>query len=533
MIRYKNGEYGIKIMGFNSQSDIRAIRSLPGRKRDPKGLFWTCSLSIESIEVLQKWGYQLHPALIAYIQKHRVNLEDLDQTLIEIPGLGMELFKYQNKGVQFIEKRNGRALLGDEMGLGKTAQALAWLQLHPEKRPVVIVVPASVKLNWLREIKMWLNNGSTEVLNGIRPHPIQTNIVIINYDILTHWVKELIQWKPSVIISDEIHYVKSNKAKRTKAIKKLAKHTKHFIGLSGTPIVNRPIEFYNAIQMIDPTLFPNWLYFTNRYCDPKHNGFGWDRNGASNTEELHYRLTSSIMIRRKKSEVLKDLPAKIYSFLPMELTNRVEYYEAERDFIEFVKIRRGAEAAERASNAQALAEIEGLKQLAVKGKMDQAVGWIRDVLEGGEKLVVFAVHKFVISQLMEEFKNIAVKVDGSVSGPNRQLAVDKFQNEAETRLFVGNIKAAGIGLTLTASSNVAFLELPWTSGELIQAEDRCHRIGQKDTVNVYYLLAENTIEERIATLLDSKRTVLEAILDGRTPEEGSLLMELISNYENR
>ena len=146
--------------------------------------------------------------------------------------------------------------------------------------------------------------------------------------------------------------------------------------------------------------------------------------------------------------------------------------------------------------------------------------------------MVFAVHKFVIDALMQEFGKAAVKIDGSVSGANRQLAVDKFQNDPKTRLFVGNIKAAGVGITLTAASNVVFLELPWTPGELAQAEDRCHRIGQKDTVNVYYLLAQNTIEEKIASLLDSKRKVLDAVLDGEETESASLISELINNYKN-
>ena len=164
--------------------------------------------------------------------------------------------------------------------------------------------------------------------------------------------------------------------------------------------------------------------------------------------------------------------------------------------------------------------------------MDRAMEWIRDVLDSGEKLIVMAVHKFVIDLLMEEFAGRAVKVDGSVSGGKRQLAVDKFQNEPETRLFVGNIKAAGVGITLTASSRLAFLEFPWTPGELSQASDRPHRIGQKDTVNIYYLLAEKTIEEDIARMLDEKKTVMDAVLDGKAPEKGSLLMDLINNYKD-
>jgi len=396
---------------------------------------------------------------------------------------------------------------------------------------VVIVVPASLKLNWEREARMWMSDPKVTIVKGTKPYPVNTEILVINYDILKNWAKYIIEtYKPQVIIADEVHYAKNNKAARTKALKDIAKHTEHFIGLSGTPIVNRPVEFFNAIQMIDPSLFPNYWNFVKKYCDAKHNGYGWDFSGATNTTELHERLSTSIMIRRRKSEVLKELPDKIRTFVPVELTNRDEYATAERDFIKFVKIQKGVTAANKASAAEALAEIEGLKQLAIQGKMDQCIKWIEDFIESGEKLVVMATHRFVIDSLMDRFKDIAVKVDGSVSSEGRQTAVDRFQSDEDVKLFVGNIKAAGVGLTLTAASNVAFIELPWTPGDLVQAEDRCHRIGQKDTVNVYYLLAQETIEERIAGLLDDKRRVLDSVLDGERPAEGSLFSELMDKY---
>jgi len=171
-----------------------------------------------------------------------------------------------------------------------------------------------------------------------------------------------------------------------------------------------------------------------------------------------------------------------------------------------------------------------LKQLSVQGKLAESIDWISDFLENGEKLVVFAVHKFVIEALMQKFGKIAVKIDGSVSLSERNKAVEAFQGNDKIRLFVGNIKAAGVGLTLTASSNVVFLELPWTPGDLSQAEDRCHRIGQKDSVNIYFLLAPDTIEERLAHILDSKRKVLDAVLDGEITAQESLLTELIKGY---
>ena len=532
----KSGRLAIKItFPLNSEfkSNLTNVKTLPGRiyHGDENPKYWTCPLSVDAIEALQFWEFKIDPALKEFLQKSKVSVDDV-QADIEIPGLGMELFPFQKKGVAFIEAKNGRCLIADSMGLGKTAQALAWLQLHPENRPAIVVVPASLKLNWEREAKMWMEDPKVQILSGRKPNtPIIGEIVIINYDILASWIGKLQEIKPMVLVVDEIHFVKSNSAKRTKAIKVLGKNIPHIIGLSGTPIVNRPVEAFNALKLIDPTITPDFWHFVHRYCGAKHNRYGWDFSGASNTQELHDKLTSTIMLRRKKEDVLTDLPDKLYSVINLEITNRREYTKAETNFIAWVKETRGKDAAKKASNAEAFAQIEALKQLTIAGKMKQAVEWVKDFLDIDGKLVVFATHKATIDTLMQEFKGIAVKIDGSVSGQARQDAVDRFQNDDTIKLFVGNIKAAGVGITLTAASNVAFLELPWGSAELDQASDRCHRIGQKDTVNVYYLLGANTIEETISALIDSKRKVLDAVLDGKETDESSLLSELLKAYQ--
>ncbi len=559
LIRYgRDDRQVIKILFPFNFNDLDHIRSLPDRKYHSDGKYWIAELCVQTVESLKEWKFKLDPKLLTFLEKTRLHISQVDE--IEVPGLRGTLYPFQKKGVAFVEAKQGRALIADEMGLGKTIQTLAWLQLHPELRPVVIVVPASLKLNWEREIMNWMTDwGRIEILHGTKPGIFtkdklnKASIIIINYDILpnkykkiknpltgkiklieikgTGWVDYLLDIDPKVLITDECHYYKNDNTNRTRGIKKLGKSIDHVIALSGTPIVNRPIEIYNAIRLIDQTIMPSRWKFAEQYCGLVHDGYGWDFSGATNTQELHEKLTNTIMIRRKKVDVLPDLPEKTRSFIPMELENEEEYCKAERDFIAFVRKEKGREAAERASNAQALAEIEGLKQLAVRGKLKHAVDWIRDFLEVDEKLVVFATHKFVIDTLMLAFVNKAVKVDGSVTGVNRQKAVDDFQKDLNVRLFVGNIKAAGIGITLTAASNVAFLELPWTPGEVTQAEDRVHRIGQRNSVNIHYLLASNTIEERVARLIDKKRKVLDAVLDGVETEEESLLTELMNEYK--
>jgi SNF2 family DNA or RNA helicase len=515
-------QYGEKVVLIKFPYDLDMlfnIRSLPGRRWHAEEKVWTAPIFPETIKYLKEWGFVFDEKIqkhLRKIQNHSVKI-----TNTKVKGLLGELYPFQSKGVSFIEANKGRALVADEMGLGKTIQALAWLQLHPDYRPVIIVVPASLKLNWARETMSWLPNPDIEILMGTIPWKPTADIIIINYDILQAWVSMLCSIRPKVLITDECHYYKSNSALRTKAVKRLAKGIPHVIALSGTPIVNRPIEAFNALKIIDPDLFPDYWYFVHHFCHARHNGFGWDFSGASHTGELHELLTSTIMIRRLKEDVLPDLPAKARSFVPIQLHNRKEYEAAEGDFIGYITQVKGKEVADRMSNAEVLSQIEVLKQLAVKGKLEEAMDWIDDFIEVGEKLVVFAVHHFVIDALMERFKKVAVKLDGSTSQKDRQLVVDYFQRDPTIRLFVGNIKAAGIGITLTASSNVAFLELPWTPGDLSQAEDRCHRIGQKDSVNIHYLLANDTIEEKIARLLDNKRKVLDAVLDGRETEEGS------------
>ncbi|KKM94689.1 hypothetical protein LCGC14_1195850 [marine sediment metagenome] len=571
VVKVKKGLFAI-YFPFNKE-DLTIVRGLEGRKfeGDNHPRYWTCPINQENAFTLRKFKFPIEGLTDKELEKILYSGSVKSSKAIKVPSFKKELYPFQEKGVGFIEYRNGRALVADEMGLGKTIQALAYLELHPEKTPVVIICPASLKLNWRREIRHGMSSRKVIVLEGTKPFSItKYDIIIINYDILSHWLTEIQKINSQVVIADEAHYFKNNASNRTKAVKKLAKRVPHFIALTGTPIVNRPAEIYNAINIIDRSLFPSFFKFGKRYCNATHNGFGWDFNGSSNVEELHEKL-GSIMIRRKKSEVLKDLPDKVRSFVPFELDNLKEYMSAENNFKSYIKERAGkevdnvesklkselketmdkygiekydfgdhilnkkdivSEKVKKASNAEVLVQIEILKQLAVKGKMKSAISWIRNFLDTDGKLVVFAIHKVVIDALMKEFGDIAVKIDGSVAMKDRDKAVQQFQENDKIQLFVGNIKAAGLGLTLTAASNVAFLELPWTPGELSQAEDRCHRIGQENSVTVYYLLAQGTIDEQIASLLDSKGKVLDAVLDGVQTKNDSLLKELINKYSN-
>jgi len=521
----------IKIVFPFNYEMLEKVRTLPGRRYHKDLQVWSAPIYESTIRQLVTWGFTLDKRLSDFLE--RVSQRRGDMIAGNIPGFLGQLYPFQKQGVAFIENNNGRVLIADEMGLGKTIQALAWLQMHPELRPAIVVCPASLKLNWQQEAFMWMSNPNIEILNGATPKVPRGSIIIINYDILQYWIGQLKCINPQVLIVDECHYIKNRKAHRTKALRSLGKGIPKIIGLSGTPIVNRPIEGFNIFNMISPDLFENYWKFAQRYCAPIHTGFGWNFSGATNIKELHDKLVGSIMLRRLKKDVLTELPEKTFSFVPIELDNQDIYNVAENNFLSFIEAMYGAEAAERASLAEQFTQVETLRQVAVQGKLESAISWIRNFLEIEDKLVVFAWHTSITNALVEAFGASAVKYDGSMTAKQKDEVKNRFQTDPDVHLFVGNIKAAGVGITLTASSNVAFLELPWTPGDLDQAADRCHRIGQKDNVTVYYLLAKGTIEERMAKIIDHKRKVLTAVHDGIEVEDSSLLAELIKSYIKR
>lgn len=550
-IKYNATKKLLEIFFPYNPETVNGVKSLSGRKynKQPKP-HWTCPPASNNLEKLVSLGFTIpdelnkpaKPVKITDIPKH----------------LQKTLFPYQKEGFQFLEQNQGRALIGDEMGLGKTIQALTYLEAHPEIRPAVIVTPASLKLNWAKECKMWMTDYNLFILKGKTPQKDilkyqmvsckgAGDIIIINYDILSAWTNDLIKRKPQIVITDECHFYKTRTAKRTKAVQKISKHVKKFIALSGTPITNRPIEFFNVLNIIDPLNFGNFWAYAKTFCGAKKGKWGWDFTGATNTKQLFHE-TRKVMIRRKKDQVLKELPPKIRSVIPMELDNRAQYEKEEqrvkdqlkksitekiKDINDSNKSKANKkeliEKVQMMKNAEKMMIIEKLKQVAVKGKMKASIEWISEHLETNGKLVVFATHTDTLNQLQNHFKNICVRIDGKTNMIDREKAVENFQNNNEIKLFLGNIKAAGVGLTLTAANATCFLELGWTPGDHDQAEDRVHRIGQEaDSVHAYYLLAYNTIEDDISELLDKKRQVLDAILDGKESVDSSLLTALIT-----
>ncbi len=487
----------------------------------------------------------------------------------------LKLYPFQMEGINHIEYLNGRALLADVMGLGKTIQALGWIQFRKDLNKILIICPSSLKINWQKEFSTWVTrNLSIEILEGKTAYKINSDVVIINYDILNEWKETLIEQGFETCIADEIHFCKNPRSKRTTAFKAITKMIPNLIGLTGTPIENDPMEIYHIVNLINKNIFPNYIRFIQRYCNAKQVNQRvkggkvrkiWKSSGVTNTKELHRILVKTIMIRRLKKDVDLQLPPKVYSTVPIRIDNKAEYKKAEDDFIKYIqkefdrKVKKSFEKElanfddqygitskmivetmltkkevkkakqkkiEAISKAPALAKIQALKLLAAEGKMNEVIQWTSNFLESGEKLIIFAVNKVIVKRLMDAFPH-AVKIDGSVSAKQRDKAVEKFQNDPKCKLFIGNIKAAGVGLTLTAASNVAIIQFPWNPGEISQAEDRAHRITQKKKVWIYKFVAKDTIEERIVQLLESKQNEIDKIIDGKDCKKQRKLIHLL------
>ncbi len=454
-----------------------------------------------------------------------VALSEATDAHLDVPRLGGELKPFQRAGVSYLLSQR-RAFLADEQGLGKTIEALATLEAD-DAYPAVVVCPASLKLNWLRELERWLPHRSAQVLTGTgAERPLaSSDITIVNYDIVAARLDALCALGPLALVLDESHYCKNAGAKRTQAVQRLSAVVPHdglVLALTGTPVMNRPAELIAQMRIL------------GRLADfGTGTQFGARFRGADAHLRLHWHLRARCFVRRLKVDVLPQLPAKTRAIVPVELDNEPEYRLAERDVVAWLQSQPldlrelGAKVAA-ALRAERLVRLNALKLLAARGKLHAARTWIHDFCSSGERLVVFAHHREIQHALLEHFPT-ALHILGEDSPAARDAALRAFQapDGPSNQLIICSMEVAGQGLTLTRSSNVAFLELGWTPAKHDQAEDRCHRIGQQDAVNASYLLAAHTIDETISTLLERKRAVIGAVTDGREQDEEGVVEALV------
>ena len=460
------------------------------------------------------------------------------------------LREYQKIGAEFLLNTQ-RALLADEAGNGKSLQVIA--ASYPTGLiPCLIITKAVLKLTMQHEIAKWFPEASSHVISGRKQYPLpQADFYLINYDILASWVDAIKKLKVKTLVFDESHYIKEASSQRGKAALQIAKSKDFIFLLTGTPILNRPkdlIHQLNVLGRLDD--FGGKWGFAARYCNMHKTAFGMDISGASNTKELNERL-SSFMLRRRKKDVLKDLPDRQLTDVYLELSNRDEYDFAHKETVEWLKDKtrdykqflKSIEHLSPLKRAQAkwmraqlhqndtligeqLVRIEKLKQLSAEGKVKAAVKWVENFLESDEKLILFCTHKNIQDSLLKAFPK-AVTIYGRDSLEKRDKSVQEFQNNPAVNLIICSIDSAAEGLTLTAASNVAFLEFPWTAAKVDQAISRAHRLGQLDKVTGYFLLAENSIDIDIYNLIKEKSNIAAQIVDGE--DVGELSMSIIND----
>ncbi len=429
----------------------------------------------------------------------------------------MKPYPFQSECLNEIEWFNGRALCALDMGLGKTPLSFFYLLRHPTLRPAVVVCPAAVKYQWQDTIQE-NTSLSVTVLSGKRAQKIYhpPDVIVINYDILTDWVEELKRIRPRIVIIDECQMVSNHTTKRTKAVHQLCKGIKFILALSGTPLQNRPIELWSVLFLLCPKLFRSRFRFAQRYCSPKLTPWGWQYRGATHSLELNKLLLESCMVRRRTEDVLSDLPPMIRSVVPLPIRDRMEYQRANSDFLNWLSAL-DSDAAKRAARAETVTKVGYLLRLCAQLKLAGVVEWVNSFFSDRDgKLILFAIHKEMISNLRKMCGVTSVVIDGDTPPAERKRIVQQFQEDSQTRLLIGNIQAAGTGIDglQKVCDTVAFIEIPWRPGVLTQAERRIWRIGSTSTAWVYYLISHNTIEEILCKIVQQKQEGISLVLDG-------------------
>lgn len=530
------------------------VYCLPPTKHNAKALFEAGYLFDESAKIFLSEKPKKEPEIKSF------------------PQLPENLFPFQKEGVQKMLEMDSNILLADEMGLGKTVQGAVYLALKNNSLPALIVCPASLKQNWANEIEKW-TKVKTHIITGKAPEYYSEEyikkypIFIINYDILGSedkdekekemerrkkakqaglpfrkktikvfgWCDELSKIPFNTIIADEVQYIAEPETIRARAMTQICTSHKNSkkLFISGTPYETHTSQFFTCLHILDPVHFSNRYKFLMRYCDPVKTFFGWKFDGLSNADELH-SMISKFMIRRLKKDVLKQLPPKIRAVVPMNVSEseRKKYGEIDRQFEQDI-------VSGKKDKKSQLGHIAELKKGAFEAKKKAVIQWIKDYLEINSKLVVFIYHHSAYDALMQEFGKIAVGITGETSPNQRQDIVDRFQNDSKIKLFIGQIKASGVGLTLTKASATAFVEFGTTAPQHEQAEDRVHRIGQEaDSVMAYYLILDDSIENDIMNTLERRNKDLKQVMNNESEatlfsSDGDMNEAVLNQYKKR
>jgi SWI/SNF-related matrix-associated actin-dependent regulator 1 of chromatin subfamily A len=420
--------------------------------------------------------------------------------------------EHQKEAVQKLVE-NKKFILADDMGLGKTTSTII-AALEANSKKVLIICPATLKINWKREIENY-SDKSIYIAEG-KNFSTDADFVIINYDIIKNFHdpkkkddSEILKANFDLVIVDEAHYIKNGQAQRTKLINDLVKTVDRLWLLTGTPMTSRPMDYFNLLSLVDSPVSKNWMAYAIRYCQGYQFNVGgrkiWNITGASNLDELRER-TAATILRRLKENVL-DLPDKIITPVYLRLKSK-NYEEVMGEYYDWYD----KNPDESKSLTVQFSKLTKVRQIIADEKISQTIEIAENIIEQDKKVIIFCNFTDSLNKIIEHFGKSAVKLDGSMSKPERQRSVDEFQDNPKVKVFVGNIKAAGVGITLTSAEAVIMNDLSFLPSDHAQAEDRAYRYGQKNNVLVYYPIFENTIEGVIYDILNNKKQVIATVM---------------------
>jgi len=427
---------------------------------------------------------------------------------------------HQKESIQKLVE-NKRYILADDMGLGKTTSTII-AALETGAKKILIICPATLKINWKREIENYTDR-TVYIAEG-KNFSDKEDFVIINYDIIKNFhdtkrknESQILGANFDLVVVDEAHYIKNAQAQRTKLINDIVKKVDRLWLLTGTPMTSRPIDYYNLLSLVDSPVAKNWMAYVIRYCEGYQFRVGprkvWNVMGASNLEELRDR-TSNLLLRRLKEDVL-DLPDKIITPVYLRLKSK-EYEEVMGEYYNWYE----KNPEESKSLTVQFTKLTKVRQIIADEKITQTIELAENIVEQGKKVIIFCNFTNSLNKICEHFGKTAVKLDGSMSKQERQFSVDQFQENEKIKVFVGNIKAAGVGITLTSGEAVIMNDLSFLPSDHSQSEDRAYRYGQKNNVLVYYPIFENTIEGIIYDILNKKKHVIATVMgDNNTPAD--------------
>ena len=419
---------------------------------------------------------------------------------------------HQKEAIQKLVE-NKKFILADDMGLGKTTSTII-AALESGSKKALIICPATLKINWKREIENY--SDKTVFIAESKNFSTEADFVIINYDIIKNFhdtkkkdESQILASNFDLVIVDEAHYIKNATAQRTKLINDIVKKTDRLWLLTGTPMTSRPIDYFNLLSLVDSPVAKNWMAYAIRYCAGYQFKVGnrkvWNVMGSSNLEELRER-TLGLTLRRLKENVLV-LPDKIITPVYLRLKSK-QYEEVMGEYYDWYD----KNPDESKSLTVQFTKLTKVRQIIADEKIKETIELAENILEQDKKVIIFCNFTDSLNKITEHFGKAAVKLDGSMSKPERQHSVDQFQDNPKVKVFVGNIKAAGVGITLTAAEAVIMNDLSFLPSDHAQAEDRAYRYGQKNNVLVYYPIFENTIEGIIYDILNNKKQVIATVM---------------------